>query len=112
MLRFRLRRILRIPHGILMRLGMVTVTVAFREGTCLKHMHLGAGDSAAVYGFDFQACVEIECSRCIVQNLRRNAGVKQRSEKHVAGDAGKAIKISNTHGNHSFVKIYQPLSNV
>ncbi len=80
-----------------MRMG-VAVRLAFSQLTAFQHVHLGAGDAAAVHGFDTQTGIEVQRSRGRVQHLNWNTGVKQSAKKHVTGNPGKAIKISDTHG--------------
>jgi hypothetical protein len=62
-----------------------------------EHMDLGAGDAAAVDLLHLQAGAQVQGSGGVMENLRRNSSVDQRSKEHVARDPGEAVKISNTH---------------
>src|ERR1035441_7289309 len=71
--------------------------VRLRRMIAFHHVYLGAGDSAAIYLLDAEGRADIERCSCVVEHLRRHAGVDQRTQEHVARDPGKAVKIDNTH---------------
>jgi hypothetical protein len=70
-----------------------------------KNIDLGCANAAALNARNFEPQVEIacavQCRDCIVQELRRQAGIYQSGEQHVAADAGEAIEISDAHGERS-----------
>ena len=87
--------------SLLMRLIiLVIVGVGLRflsEGSALVHVHLGAGDAAAIDSFDFECGVEMEGSGCFVEDRWIDSGVYEGSEEHVAADAGEAVEVGDTH---------------
>ncbi len=126
MLRLRLRHTLELAPGVLIqrtavlrgagpavpvngsnRRGIMTVAITvhmgvaglclFGEAAILQHVHFGGRDATAIHGFDLQARAQVERGSGVMQNIGGYTGIKQRSEKHVSRDAGKTIKIRNTH---------------
>ena len=65
--------------------------------TIHEDVDLGAGDAASVDLLHLQACAEVECGGGVVEHLRRDSGIDQGPEEHIARDPGEAVKISNTH---------------
>ena len=61
-------------------------------------LNLCGRDTAAVDPFDFEGGVEIEGGSGLVEDLWIDSGVDEGSEKHVAGDAGEAIEVGDSHG--------------
>src|SRR5215813_10596206 len=55
------------------------------------HINFGRADAATVHAGDFQARVYGESFDGLLQQLRRNSGVHQRAEKHVAADPGETF---------------------
>jgi hypothetical protein len=82
-----------------LRLGLESMSVLrlLRELVALEHVDFGAGDAAAVDLLNPQAGADAERDGGVVEHLRRYSGIDQRSQEHVAGDSGEAIKIGNTH---------------
>jgi hypothetical protein len=79
--------------GVLLLLGYRLVG----EVTIHEDVDLGAGDAASVDLLHLQACAEVECGGGVVEHLRRDSGIDQGPEEHIARDPGEAVKISNTH---------------
>lgn len=83
---------------IVMMTGFVGVVMGgFGEVAVFEDVYFGRRDAAAVYRFNFESSVEVEHGNCLVKNACGNSGRKQRAEKHIAGDACKAVEISNAH---------------
>src|ERR1019366_8820152 len=85
-----------------LRLGLLRVHIGvlrdlLRKPVAFKYVNLGSGDAAAVHLADSQGRANAECGGRLVKHLRRNAGVDECGEKHVACDSGEAVEISNTH---------------
>ena len=70
------------------------------RGSILEHSNLGGRDPRAIDDLSFERGVEMKRSYGLVKHLLRNPGIDQGSEKHVAGDAGEAIKIRDTHAEY------------
>jgi hypothetical protein len=64
-----------------------------------EDVDLGAGDAAAVDGFDAETGVEVEGSYGVVKDFSGNASVEESAEKHVSSDAGEAVEIGDAHGS-------------
>ena len=81
------------------RVRFVRVVVRMRLGEVagFKNMDLGGCDSGAVDPFNLQGGVKTECGDRVVEDMRVEAGVDQGAEKHVAGDAGEAVEVGETH---------------
>src|SRR5919109_2204013 len=62
-----------------------------------QHVDLCCRNSAAIHARDFQLCADIECRYRFLEYLRRDTGIEQRTQKHVAADSRKAIQISDAH---------------
>ena len=104
MLRLRLLRVNRFSMWSLLKRCLVSASTAlFGECIAFEDMNLGARDTAPIHFLDLQACPKAERRSCIVQHLRWHACVNQCSEKHVTGDAGKTIQISNAHKTLSWL---------
>ena len=71
----------------------------FGEMAVFEDVDLGAGDAAAVYGFDPETGVDAERPGRVVEHVFGNAGVDEGAEKHVAGDTGEAIEVGDAHGD-------------
>lgn len=71
---------------------------ALGEVCAFVDVDLGGGDSAAVYFFDLEGCVEVQGGYGVVEDLWVDSGVEEGSEEHVATDAGEAVEVSDTHG--------------
>ena len=76
---------------------MLEAACSFGQHVPFEDMNLGRGDAAAVDLLDFERCAEIQGARGLLQDGEGYTGIHQGAEKHVAGDAGKAIQISNPH---------------
>ena len=55
------------------------------------HIEFGSADAAAVDAGDFQPGIHAQCFDGPGEDLRRNSGVQQGAQKHVAADPGKAF---------------------
>src|SRR5271168_5005430 len=88
-------RVLLVGVGLLLGL----MIAGFFGWLCaLVDVDLCGEDSAAVYLFDLEGCVEIECGYGFVEDLWVDSGVDEGSEEHVAADAGEAVEVGDTHG--------------
>jgi hypothetical protein len=56
-----------------------------------NHVNFGGADAATVYTGDLQARVYAQSFHGLTKQLRRNSGIDQRTEEHVAADSGKAF---------------------
>jgi hypothetical protein len=56
-----------------------------------NHIQLGGADAAAVDAGDFQPRVHAQGGNRPGKDLRRNSGVQQGAQKHIAADTGKAF---------------------
>ena len=65
------------------------------------HIDLSRIDPAAIHARDLQIRADVQRGHRIFKDLRRNPGIQQRANKHVAADTGEAFEISNAH--QSFV---------
>ena len=72
---------------------------SFGQLCAFVDVNLCGGDSAAVDFFDAKGGVEVQGSGGIVEDFGVDSGVDEGSEKHVAGDAGEAFEIGDTHGD-------------
>lgn len=81
---------------MLMRV-LVGVRNFFCELTTFKNMHLDRRDTAAIDLFYADRRIDRERVHCLSKHAERHARIEQGAEKHIAGDAGKTIKISNAH---------------
>ena len=75
----------------------------FGEVWAFVDVDLGGGDSAAVYFFDLEGCVEVQRGYGFVEDVGVDSGVEEGSEEHVATDAGEAVEVSDTHGDYCFM---------
>jgi hypothetical protein len=55
------------------------------------HVNFGCADAAPVHAGDFQMRIHAQSPNGALQELRRNSGVHQGAEKHVAADPGEAF---------------------
>ena len=55
------------------------------------HIKLGGTDAASVNAGNFQPGVHAQCCNSLGEDLRRNSGVDEGAQKHVAADSGKAL---------------------
>src|SRR5215813_2661066 len=55
------------------------------------HVNFGRTDAAAVHTGDFQMRVDAQSLDGLLQQVRRNSGVHQRAQKHIAADPGEAF---------------------
>jgi hypothetical protein len=100
--------------AVLMRVSMVMIIVMMmlcmgmrmRSLFCwfsiLEHAHAGGRDTTAIYRTNCERSSEIQCGHGFVKHVGGNATANQGSEKHIATDTGKAVKISNAHGSYCF----------
>jgi hypothetical protein len=62
-----------------------------------QHVDFRRIDSAAVNFTQVQRHLEMERVDRLLQRYKRDPGVYQRSEKHIAADAGEAFEIRDLH---------------
>src|SRR5229473_396783 len=55
------------------------------------HIKLGGTDAASVNAGNFQTRVHAQGGYGLGEDLRRNSGVEQGAQKHIAADTGKAL---------------------
>ena len=78
--------------------------MVFGEVAVFEDVDLGGGDAGAVDLFDLEGGAEVEGGDgCRGGCAGWEAGVEEGSEKHVAGDAGEAIEVGDTHDGHCFM---------
>jgi hypothetical protein len=56
-----------------------------------NHVNFGGTDAATVYTGDLQARVYAQSLHGSTKQVRRNSGIDQRTEEHVAADSGEAF---------------------
>jgi hypothetical protein len=78
----------------LLRPKLLARQLLFSSG---DHIHLGRANAAPVHAGDLEPRVHPESLDRLAEELRRNSGVDQRAEKHVAADPGEAFKVGYTH---------------
>lgn len=81
---------------VLMRCVCVPVR-RFGEVAGFEDVNLGGGDAGAVDPFDLERRADVEGADGIVENVCVKAGIEQGAEEHVAGDAGEAVEVGETH---------------
>ena len=81
--------------GMMMR--MRGVGCSFRVDAIDQHAYFAGVDSAAIYFFDFERRANVQGGYGFVEQFWIDAGIDERTQKHVAADSGKAFKISNSH---------------
>ncbi len=64
-------------------------------------VELAGGDTRSAHRRKFQRSADVQVGDCPLQQLERNSGVEQRTQEHVAADAGETIEIGNAHGSRS-----------
>ena len=62
-----------------------------------EHVYLDGADAAAVDGVNLKLSTDGEGRGGLPQQVRRDAGIEERAEQHVAADAGKAFEVSDSH---------------
>jgi hypothetical protein len=88
--------------GMLVRRALMLVLMrrlrmGLRQAIAFQDMDLGACDPTAVHALDAKTCSQAKRVDGIHQHLRRNPGIDQGAQQHVARDAGKTVKICNAH---------------
>ena len=80
-------------------LRMILVSVFRFNGQCIgrNHVHFGCGQAATVHLAHLQPRTNVQRSRGLRKASEGNARIHQRSQQHVAADAGKALQIANSH---------------
>jgi hypothetical protein len=61
------------------------------------NIHLGGGNAAAQHARNFQPRSNSESRHGFFQRTRRNSGIQECAQKHIAADAGKTLEISDAH---------------
>src|SRR5713101_3098760 len=65
------------------------------------NVHLGSGNSAAIYSRDLQPCSDVKRRHRFFQQFYRHTGVHECAQEHVATHPGKTFKVSDTHNSKS-----------
>jgi hypothetical protein len=84
-------------HSMMMLVGMLRLLLApefFARKLLLAgddNVHLGCADAATIDARNLQPGVHTEGFHSAREQLKRNSGVDQRTEKHIAADPGKAL---------------------
>ena len=73
---------------------MLVLMIGGRDHINLGPSQTGTGDFAHL-----EASAHIQRCGSLFDQRERNARVNERTEQHVAADAGKALKISDSHGS-------------
>jgi hypothetical protein len=55
------------------------------------HIHFGGSDATAVHARNVQLGAETKSSYRLLESFRRNSGIDQCAEKHVAANSGEAV---------------------
>jgi hypothetical protein len=63
------------------------------------NVRLGRRNSTAHYTRKFQSRANVQRSHGLLQKLGPHSGIYQCAKKHVAADAGKALKVRYPHRN-------------
>src|ERR1700733_7941027 len=66
------------------------------------HIHLSRRNSTPHHPRNLQLRPHSERRHSLLQHARRNPGIHNRAEKHVAAHAGKTFKVSDTHRKNHF----------
>ena len=61
------------------------------------NIHFSSRNSAAHHARYFQLSPNPKRRHGLFQEFRRNSGIHQRAQKHVAADAGKTLKVGYAH---------------
>src|SRR5271166_3360421 len=64
-----------------------------------QHINLCGGNPRAVNPRPLQRNPQIERCHRSLEQFKRNSGVHQRAEEHIAADTGKSVQIRYSHGN-------------
>jgi hypothetical protein len=80
----------RVRFCVAVGMGMAGVG-SFGELAVFEDVDFGAGDAAAVYGFDLEGCAQVEGGGGAVQDGGIDAGFEEGSEEHVSADASEAV---------------------
>jgi hypothetical protein len=60
-------------------------------------VQLGSHDAATADPRNLKSRSNIQRRDCILEQLRRNSGIQQGAQKHVAANAGKAVEVGYAH---------------
>lgn len=93
----RVRVLMRMVVGVLVLMildGMIVVVVVNFIG---DDIDLGPGESPAHYLAALETGADVQGCRGVLQKRERNARIDQGAEEHVAGDAGEAVEVRNSH---------------
>ena len=66
------------------------------------HIHLSRRNSTPHHPRNLEPRAHSERRHSLLQHARRNPGIHNRAEKHVAAHAGKTFKVSDTHRKNHF----------
>ncbi len=80
-----------------MRVRMRLSSLSLSQLLSFKHVYFCGRNPAAVHRLDPQARMQPQRLHRIRKHFSRYPGIKQSAQKHIAGDSGKAIKISKAH---------------
>jgi hypothetical protein len=62
-----------------------------------NHIHFGCGQPAAAHLAHLKARADVELGCRFFKKRKGNARIHQGAQQHIAADAGKTLKISNSH---------------
>jgi hypothetical protein len=82
---------------IIVRRSLFPVPCSLPFAFFRQHVHLGRRQSAAHHRACFQARAHAQRGCRLRHSLKRDTGIDQRAQQHIAADAGKALKVSNSH---------------
>ena len=85
---------------VLMRMRMAMfsrIRDCFGANSIDQHFNPGGGDAAAIHTSGAQFGADIQSRNRALQKLKRNAGMDERAQQHVAADSGKALKVGYAH---------------
>ena len=92
-----MRVLVRVRVFVLMILNGVVVIVFVRVLAFYKHVDLGPGESPAHDLPALKPRPDVQGCHRVFQHGEGDSGIHKSAEKHIAGDAGEAFEISNSH---------------
>lgn len=88
----RVRVLMRMVVGVRVLVLMIVVVNFIGD-----YIDLGPGESPAHYLAALETGADVQGCRGVLQKRERNARIDQGAEEHVAGDAGEAVEVRNSH---------------
>jgi hypothetical protein len=90
-----MRKLVRAPLHL--RCSLFPVPCSLPFPFLRQHIHFGRRESAAHHLACFQPRAHAQRGRRLRHQVKRNAGIDQCAQQHIAADAGKALEIPNSH---------------